>query len=123
MGAACSASTAEPRSVAYARTPDVIRRGLAPLNEVRWFRARALAVARTARVRDLGGATAPSRRRRCLLAAEEVGGVALLIDAKNAAVGALVRRVRGGAAPRSATLIASLPLATLNAALVAAGKL
>ena len=110
-----------PASVAYARTPDVIRRGLARY-EVPVFRLGRLAVARTAQGRGLGGQLLLLAGRRCLLAAEEVGGVALLIDAKNASVSRWYESY--GAVPLlDQPLSLLLPLATLHAALVAAGKL
>jgi GNAT superfamily N-acetyltransferase len=98
----------------------VIRRGLAR-HEVPVFRLGRLAVARTAQSQGLGGQLLLLAGRRCLLAAEAVGGVALLIDAKNVAV---ARWYEGyGAMPLlDQPLSLLLPLATLHAALVSAGK-
>ena len=87
-----------PASVDYARTPEIVRRGLA-----------------------IGGQLLLAAGRRCLLAALEVGGVVLVIDAKN-------ERVAGwytsyGAVPLlDAPLTLLLPLATIEAALRQAGK-
>ena len=69
-----------PASLAYARTPDVVRRGLAKY-EVPVFRLGRLAVDRSWQGRGLGGGLLLRAAERCLAVAEEVGGVALLIDA------------------------------------------
>jgi len=79
-------------------------------------------VDRTVQGYGLGGQLLLAAGRRCLLAAAEVGGVALLIDAKNERVAAWYETY--GAlplldAPRSLVL----PLTTIEAALKAAGKL
>lgn len=74
--------TLSPASVAYARTPDIIKRGLAR-HDVPAFRLGRLAVERTVQHQGLGGQLLLAAGRRCLRAAQEVGGVALLIDAKN----------------------------------------
>jgi len=74
-----------PASIAYARTPELIRRGLAR-HDVPAFRLARLAVDLKAQGQGLGGQLLLSAARRCLRAAEEVGGVAMLIDAKNARV-------------------------------------
>lgn len=110
-----------PASVAYARTPEMIRRGLARY-DVPVFRLGRLAVARAWQGHGLGGQLLLLAGRRCLLAASEVGGVALLIDAKSTSVARWYERY--GAAPLAdQPLSLLLPLATLQAALVAAGKL
>jgi GNAT superfamily N-acetyltransferase len=109
-----------PASVNYARTPDIIRRGLARHN-VPGFRLARLAVDRRLQGRGLGGQLLLAAGRRCLLAAAEVGGVVLLIDAKT-------ERVAGwyasyGAIPlMDAPLTLLLPLATIANALKKTGK-
>jgi GNAT superfamily N-acetyltransferase len=109
-----------PASLDYARTPDLVRRGLAR-HEVPGFRLARLAVDRTMQGHGLGGQLLLAAGRRCLLAAAAVGGVVLVIDAKN-------ERVAGwyasyGAAPLlDAPLTLLLPLATIEAALRKAGK-
>jgi GNAT superfamily N-acetyltransferase len=109
-----------PASVEYARTPEIVRRGLARY-DVPAFRLARLGVDRNAQGRGLGGQLLLAAGKRCLLAAAEVGGVALLIDAKN-------ERVAGwyasyGAVPMlDAPLSLLLPLMTIEAALKAAGK-
>ncbi len=110
-----------PASIAYARTPMLVRRGLAR-HEVPAFRLARLAVALPCQGRGLGGQLLLAAGRRCLLAATEVGGVALLIDAKNERAASWYASY--GAVPLlDAPLALLLPLGTLRAALVAAGKL
>jgi GNAT superfamily N-acetyltransferase len=109
-----------PASVEYVRRPEIVRRGLAR-HDVPAFRLARLGVDRNAQGRGFGGQLLLAAGKRCLLAAAEVGGVALLIDAKN-------ERVAGwyasyGAAPMlDAPLSLLLPLTTIEAALKAAGK-
>ena len=70
----------------------------------------------------LGGQLLLAAGRRCLLAAAEVGGVALLIEAKDERAAKWYASY--GAVPlRDAPLTLLLPLATVKAALDAAGKL
>ncbi|MGO9312855.1 MAG: GNAT family N-acetyltransferase [Syntrophobacteraceae bacterium] len=110
-----------PASIEYARTPDIVRRGLARY-DVPAFRLARLAVDRKMQGQGLGGQLLLAAGRRCLLASAEVGGVALLIDAKN-------DRAAGwyagyGAMPLAdAPLKLLLPLSTIAATLKAADKL
>jgi GNAT superfamily N-acetyltransferase len=109
-----------PGAVQYARTPEIVRRGLAR-HDVPCFRLARLAVDRRAQGQGLGGQLLLAAGRRCLRASEEVGGVALLIDAKNDAVAGWYASY--GAVPLAdAPLTLLLPLATVEAALKAAGK-
>jgi GNAT superfamily N-acetyltransferase len=71
-----------PASLEYARTPESLRRGLGKY-DVPVFRLGRLAVAKTMQGKGLGGQLLIAAGRRCLTVAEQVGGVALLIDAKN----------------------------------------
>ena len=109
-----------PASVEYSLTPDTIRRGLAR-HDVPGFRLARLAVDRRVQGRGIGGQLLLAAGRRCLLASAEVGGVVLVIDAKN-------ERVAGwyagyGALPLlDAPLTLLLPLATIEVALKKAGK-
>ena len=109
-----------PASVAYARTPEIVRRGLAR-HDVPGFRLARLAVDRRFQRRGLGGQLLLAAGRRCLAASAEVGGVVLVIDAKN-------ERAAGwyssyGAVPLlDAPLSLLLPLAVIDAALRKAGK-
>src|SRR5262249_45430155 len=109
-----------PAAVEYARTPELVRRGLAR-HEGPCFRLARLAVDRRVQKQGLGGQLLLAGGTRCLAAASEVGGVALLIDAKNNAV---ARWYAGyGAVPlEDSPLSLLLPLATIAAALKAARK-
>jgi GNAT superfamily N-acetyltransferase len=110
-----------PASVEYSRTPEVVRRGLARY-DVPCFRLARLAVDHRVQNQGLGGQLLLAAGRRCLLASAEVGGVALLIDAKNPRVAKWY--ASHGATPlKDAPLTLLLPLATLEAALKAARKL
>jgi GNAT superfamily N-acetyltransferase len=110
-----------PASLEYARTPALARKGLAR-HDVPVFRLARLAVDRSMQGQGLGGQLLLAAGRRCLLAATEVGGVALLIDAKNERVAKWY--VAYGALPLAdAPLSLVLPLATIQVALEAAGKL
>jgi ribosomal protein S18 acetylase RimI-like enzyme len=109
-----------PASVEYARTPEIVRQGLSR-HDVPGFRLTRLAVDRGFQGQGIGGQLLLSAGRRCLRAAAEVGGVVLVIDAKN-------ERVAGwytsyGALPLlDEPLTLLLPLRTIEAALRKAGK-
>ena len=104
-----------PASIEYARTPDLARRGLGRY-DVGVFRLGRLAVARNLHGQGLGGQLLLAAGRRCLRVAAEVGGTALLIDAKNARVAAWYASY--GALPLvDAPLTLILPLAAVAAAL------
>ena len=115
----CGFYSLSPTSVSYARTPEIIRRGLAR-HDVPGFRLARLAVDRRFQGHGIGGQLLLAAGRRCLLASAEVGGVMLVIDAKN-------ERVAGwyasyGAVPLlNAPLSLLLPLTTIEAALKSAG--
>jgi len=110
-----------PASVAYARAPESLTRGLAR-HDVPAFRLARLAVDLRLQAQGLGGQLLMAAGRRCVLASAEVGGVALLIDAKN-------ERVAGwyagyGAMPLlDSPLSLLLPLKTIEVALRTSGKL
>jgi GNAT superfamily N-acetyltransferase len=74
--------TLSPASLEYARTPALGRKGLARY-DVPVFRLGRLAVDRSLQGRGLGGALLLRAADRCIRVARDVGGVALLIDAKN----------------------------------------
>lgn len=109
-----------PASLEYARTPEVIRRRLAR-HDVPGFRLARLAVAHHLQGQGLGGQLLLAAGRRCLRAAAEVGGVALVIDAKSERAAAWYASY-GALALTDAPLTLVLPLATVQAALEAAGK-
>ena len=109
-----------PASVGYARTPEIVRRGLAR-HEVPGFRLARLAVDRRYQGQGLGGQLLLAASRRCLLASAEVGGVVLVIDAKNERVARWYASY--GALPLAdAPLSLVLPLLTVQNALIAAGQ-
>lgn len=109
-----------PGSIEFARAPELIRRGLAR-HEVPVFRLARLAVDRLQQGKGLGGQLLLDAGRRCLLVAAQVGGVALLIDAKDSSV---ARWYAGfGAVPLlDAPLSLLLPLKTIEAALAAKNR-
>lgn len=110
-----------PASVRFSRTPDVVKRGLAR-HDVPAFRLSRLAVDRSMQRKGLGGQLLLAAGRRCLRAAQEVGGVALLIDAKNEAVAGWYASF-GALQLLDTPLSLLLPLATIKAALETAGRL
>jgi GNAT superfamily N-acetyltransferase len=110
-----------PASVEYARTPDIVKRGLAR-HDVPGFRLARLAVDRKLQGQGIGGQLLLAAGRRCLRAAAEIGGVVLIIDAKNEKVARWYASY--GAAPLlDAPLSLLLPLGAMDAALKKAGKL
>ena len=110
-----------PASMSYARTPEIIRRGL-PRHDVPGFRLARLAVESKFQRRGMGGQLLLAAGRRCLLAAAEVGGVVLVIDAKNERVAKWYAGY--GAVPLlDAPLSLLLPLATISTALTKAVQL
>jgi predicted N-acetyltransferase YhbS len=74
--------TLSPAQVAYHRVPDVLVRNSGKY-DFPAFRLGRLAVDRSCQGNGLGGALLAASARRCIRAAAEVGGTALLIDAKN----------------------------------------
>jgi GNAT superfamily N-acetyltransferase len=71
-----------PGALAYADTPELVRRGLAR-HDVPGFRLARIATDKRLQGGGLGGQLLAMAARRCLRAAVEVGGVVLIIDAKN----------------------------------------
>lgn len=110
-----------PASIDYARTPALVKKGLARY-DVPVFRLGRLAVDLPMQGHGLGGQLLLAAGRRCIHAAAEVGGVALLIDAMNDRVAGWYQAYDALSlldAPRSLVL----PLATIEVALEAAGRL
>lgn len=110
-----------PGALAYADTPELVRRGLAQ-HDVPGFRLARLATHVRLQGQGLGGQLLAAAARRCLRAAAEVGGVILIIDAKND------RSARWyasyGAIPLgSKPLTLVMPLATFVADLESSGRL
>lgn len=109
-----------PASIDYARTPTLVKKGLARY-DVPVFRLGRLAVDLPLQGQGFGGQLLLAAGRRCIDAAANVGGIALLIDAKNDRVAGWYRAYGAMAlldAPRSLVL----PLATIETALKAAGR-
>lgn len=104
-----------PASLGYARTPALVTRRLAR-HEVPVFRLGRLAVDRSVQGRGLGGALLIAAGRRCMAVAEQVGGVALLIDAKHEQA-ALWYQGFGAIRLEDAPPSLLLPFSTLDAAL------
>ena len=71
-----------PASLDFARTPEVARKGLGRY-DVPVFRLGRLAVDLSMQGRGLGGQLLVAATQRCMAAAQQVGGVGMLIDAKN----------------------------------------
>jgi GNAT superfamily N-acetyltransferase len=114
--------TLSPASLEYSRVPALVKRGLARY-DVPMFRLGRLAVDRNVQGRGLGGALLLRAADRCIRVASEVGGVALLIDAKNDRVAQWYTDY-GAAALLDAPLSLVLPLAVAADALRrAAGKM
>jgi GNAT superfamily N-acetyltransferase len=110
-----------PGALAYADTPDTVRRGLAR-HDVPGFRLARIATNLRWQGQGLGGQFLVAAARRCLRAAAEVGGIVLIIDAKNDRAARWYTNY--GAMPlsnRPLTLV--MPLATFTADLRAAGQL
>lgn len=110
-----------PASLAYADTPEMVRRGLAR-HEVPGFRLARLATDVRVQGRGLGGQLIGAAVTRCLRVATEIGGVALVIDAKSDRAARWY--VEYGAVPlqdKPLTLVASL--ADFERELKAAGQL
>ena len=110
-----------PAALAYADTPELMRRGLAR-HDVPSFRLARLATDLKLQGQRLGGQLLAAAARRCLRVAAEVGGVILIIDAKSDRAAAWYASY--GAVPladKPLTLV--MALATFEAALQASGHL
>jgi len=109
-----------PASIEYARTPAEVRRNLARY-DVPGFRLARLAVDHRVQGQGLGGQLLMAAGRRCVRAAAEVGGIVLIIDAKNDKAAGWYASF--GALPlMDAPLTLLLPLSTISSALHSAGK-
>ncbi|MFM7988911.1 MAG: GNAT family N-acetyltransferase, partial [Candidatus Fonsibacter sp.] len=109
-----------PASIHYARTPVIVRKGLARF-EVPAFRLARLAVDTSVQGKGMGGDLLLAAGRRCIMAAAQVGGVALLIDAKNQRIADWYASF-GAVALLDTPLSLVLPLSLVAAALEQAGK-
>ena len=110
-----------PASLAYQRTPEILRRGLAR-HDVPGFRLARIAVDRAQQGHGLGGQLLLAAGRRCLVAASIAGGTVLIIDAKSDKAAAWYASY--GAVPlRDSERTLILPLATIEGLLKEVGKL
>lgn len=110
-----------PASIAYERTPDAVKQGLAR-HEIPVFRLSRLAVDLSVQGLGLGGQLLLSAGRRCLTVSLQTGGVAMLIDAKNEQVAQWYASY--GAVPlNDSPLSLLLPFKTIYTALTATGKI
>lgn len=110
-----------PASLQYADTPQIVSRGLAK-HEVPGFRLARLATDLRFQGHGLGGQLIAAAARRCVRAAAEVGGVMLVIDAKNDRAARWYAGY-GATALRDKPLTLVLPLAQLERELRATSQL
>lgn len=109
--------TLSPASLAYAEAPEVLQRGLGRY-DVPVFRLGRLAVDLAEQGKGLGGKLLLAAGERALLVSQQVGGIALLIDAKHERAADWYRSY--GAIPLpEASLTLLLPLKTIEMALAA----
>jgi GNAT superfamily N-acetyltransferase len=107
--------TLSPVSIEYSRTPAIAKKGLAR-DDVPVFRLGRLAIDKTMQARGLGGALLLRAADRCIRVAQDVGGVALIIDAKTDRA-ARWHESYGALRMNDAPLSLVLPLATAAEAL------
>jgi GNAT superfamily N-acetyltransferase len=110
-----------PGALAYSDTPEIVRRPLAR-HDVPGFRLARIATDRRWQGQGLGGQLLAAAARRCLRAAAEVGGVVLIIDAKNERAARWYANY-GAVRLRDRPLTLVMPLATFAAGLKGAGRL
>jgi GNAT superfamily N-acetyltransferase len=112
--------TVSPAQVDFYRVPEVARLNLGR-HDVGGFRLARLAVSKSLQGRGIGGQLLVAAARRCMRASQEVGGTALMIDAKDEKV-ALWYASYGAVRLNDAPLSLLLPYALLTAAVRKAGK-
>ena len=110
-----------PAALSYERLPKAMRRGLAR-HDVPGYRLARLAIHIELRGQGLGGQLLAAAARRCILAATEVGGVVLVIDAKNQRAAKWYAEF-GALRLHDAPLTLVMSLATFAAELQNAGRL
>jgi GNAT superfamily N-acetyltransferase len=110
-----------PGSLAYADTPEVMRRGLAQ-HDVPGFRLARIATHIDLQGQGLGGQLIGAAGRRCLRVATEVGGAIFIIDAKNDRAAKWYAGY-GAIRLKDTPLTLVMALATLEAELWKAGQL
>jgi GNAT superfamily N-acetyltransferase len=112
--------TLSPAQVDFYRVPEVARLSLGR-HDVGGFRLARLAVSKPFQSRGIGGQLLVAAARRCLRASQEVGGTALMIDAKDERVARWYASY-GAVRLNDAPLSLLLPYGLLVAALRKAGK-
>lgn len=110
-----------PGALAYADTPELVRKGLAR-HDVPGFRLARIATDKRLQGGGIGGQLLAMAARRCLRVAAEVGGVVLIIDAKNERAAAWYASY-GALALADKPLTLVMALATFEADLKAKGLL
>jgi len=112
--------TLSPAQVDFYRVPEVARLNLGR-HDVGGFRLARLAVSKSLQGLGLGGQLLAAAARRCMRASQEVGGTAMMIDAKDEKIARWY--ISYGAVPlNDAPLSLLLPYSLLIAALRKAGK-
>ena len=109
-----------PASLGHGRVPIYVTKGL-PRHDVAGFRLARLVTHVELQGRGLGGQLLLAAGKRCLRVSAEVGGLILVIDAKNDRA-AHWYETYGALRLGDSTLTLVLPLKTIQAALEAAGK-
>ncbi len=112
--------TLSPAQVDFYRVPEVARLNLGR-HDVGGFRLARLAVCKSFQSQALGGQLLVAAARRCMRASQEVGGTALMIDAKDERVARWYASY-GAVRLNDAPLSLLLPYGLLVAALRKAGK-
>ncbi len=112
--------TLSPAQVQYQRVPEIARYKLGRYN-VGGFRLGRLAVSTALQVHGLGGQLLVAAARRCIRASEQMGGTAMMIDAKDEQSAAWYQ-LFGAVALNDMPLSLLLPYNMLKAALAKAGK-
>jgi GNAT superfamily N-acetyltransferase len=112
--------TLSPAQVDFYRVPEVARLNLGR-HDFGGFRLARLAVSKSLHGQGLGGQMLAAAARRCMRASQEVGGTALLIDAKDERVASWYVSY-GAVRLNDAPLSLLLPYGLLLAALRKAGK-
>jgi GNAT superfamily N-acetyltransferase len=98
--------TLSPAQVDFYRVPEAARLNLGR-HDVGGFRLARLAVSKSLQGQGLGGQFLVAAARRCMWASQEVGGTALMIDAKRREGGAMVRLLWSSSSERRASLFAA----------------
>ena len=112
--------TLSPAQADFYRVPEVARLNLGR-HDIGGFRLARLAVSKSLQGQGVGGQFLVAAARRCMRASQEVGGTALMIDAKDEKV-AQWHASYGAVRLHDAPLSLLLPYALLTAALRKAGK-